>query len=199
MPEELSQHQGDLLLVMAREAIAKKLPLPTEWSGSGDRPNRPWQVDTEFLTRKQGVFVTLHKKGRLRGCIGTIEPVSAIGEAVCDNARFAAFQDSRFTPLTSEEFDRIDIEVSILSVPEPMAFRTPEELVAALTPFRDGVVLKKGGQRATFLPQVWEQLPTAQQFLSQLCLKAGLSETAWREDDLEVSVYRVQSFGELSS
>lgn len=195
MPEELSPIQGELLLTMAREAIAQKLSI--DWPDSGSNLSNP--VERDFLTRKQGVFVTLHKKGQLRGCIGTIEPVSDIGTAVCDNARFAAFRDSRFDSLQHQEFDAIDIEVSVLSVPEPLDYDSPEQLVTRLTPYRDGVVLKKGFRKATFLPQVWEQLPSVSQFLSQLCLKAGLAGNAWETQVLEVSVYRVQSFGELPS
>lgn len=193
MPEDVSQVQGQLLLAMARGAIAEKLPV--EWSG----PETDRKLDKGFLALKRGVFVTLHKKGRLRGCIGTIEPVSSIGEAVCENARYAAFKDSRFSPLKPEEFCDIDIEISLLSLPEPLAFSSTEDLTAALVPHRDGVVLKKGTRRATFLPQVWEQLPTAPEFLTQLSLKAGLTGQAWKDDGLEILVYRVQSFGELSS
>ncbi len=91
----------------------------------------------------------------------------------------------------------MDIEVSLLSIPQPLEFRTPEELVAKLKPGIHGVILKKGGAGATFLPQVWEQLPEAEAFLTRLCVKAGLSSTAWKKEGLTVHTYEVQCFAEI--
>ncbi len=193
MPDRtISDNQGNALIAIAREAIAKDLGLsgtlsPADTDGMGNR---------DYLCEKRGLFVTLHKKGQLRGCIGNIEPVSSIREALPENARAAAFKDSRFSPLTKEEFREIEIEISLLSAPVPLEYDGPDELTRLLVPYRDGVVLKKGYQRATFLPQVWEQLPDVGQFLSHLCMKAGLLSNAWQTEALDISVYRVQSFEE---
>jgi len=173
---------------MARETIGEKLGI----AGTRRRDD-----DTAFLNNKQGLFVTLHKQGALRGCIGSIEPVKPLGESICNNALFAAFSDTRFSPLTVEEFHEVDIEVSLLSVPQPLEFTTPEELVAQLKPGIHGVILKKGGAGATFLPQVWEQLPGCEDFLGRLCMKAGLSSTAWKKERLAVHTYEVQCFAEV--
>lgn len=190
MGEKITLEQGQFIAAMARAAIAEDLSLPVPG------PEWPQSFDRAVLQEKKGVFATLHKNGRLRGCIGTIEPVSILKEAVCENARAAAFRDSRFAPLTAEEFPEIDIEVSVLTTPRPLDYEGPSDLISRLVPGKDGVVLKKGFRKATFLPQVWEQLPTAREFLSQLCMKAGLAADAWEITPLEISTYRVQCFRE---
>ena len=195
MPDRISDNQGQGLIAQARNAIAQELGLIAS-NGAQDYTRRGGAVDYDLLHEKRGLFVTLHKLGQLRGCIGTIEPVSCLGEALAENARAAAFRDSRFPPLTEEEFHEIDIEISLLSPPQRLEYDGPDDLARVIIPGRDGVVLKKGFQRATFLPQVWEQLPTVEAFLSHLCMKAGLSKGAWQTDPLEISVYRVQSFEE---
>ncbi|WDP93014.1 MAG: AmmeMemoRadiSam system protein A [Desulfobacter sp.] len=182
------EEQGRILLALARASIGEKL-------GFGDVPSEGAETP-EFLKKRQGLFVTLHIHGALRGCIGTIEPVNPLGEGVRENARQAAFSDTRFTPLTAEEFHEMDIEISLLSLPEKLGFASPEELVDKLKPGIHGVIIKSRGARATFLPQVWEQLPEAEDFLSRLCMKAGLSPTAWETDVPEVYTYEVRSFSE---
>ena len=112
------------------------------------------------------------------------------------NALNAAFHDPRFAPLSEQEFDRVRIEVSVLTAPRPLAFADGEDLVRKLRPKLDGVIVRKGYTSATFLPQVWEQLPRAEDFLSHLCLKAGLARDAWKHPGLEVSAYQVQYFEE---
>jgi AmmeMemoRadiSam system protein A len=98
--------------------------------------------------------------------------------------------------LGKKELDTVDIEVSVLSEPVPLAYRDAEDLKAKLQPGIDGVIIKKGTASATFLPQVWEQLPQPEPFLSHLCLKAGLPAGRWRKGDLTVLVYQVQYFEE---
>ena len=112
------------------------------------------------------------------------------------NARNAAFNDPRFAPLTVDEWPRIQIEISVLSIPRKLTYPAAEALPDRLTPLVDGVVIRKGYASATFLPQVWKQLPRPQDFLAHLCLKAGLSADAWRSGDLEVETYQVESFEE---
>ena len=179
------------LLQLARECISKEF---TE-KGFG-QVAIPTEISEAFLKQKRGVFVTLHKKGRLRGCIGNIEPVKTLEAGVRENAVFAAFKDSRFAPLTLDELALIDIEISILSKPKPLVYKDAKQLIFALVPGEDGVILEKNHHRATFLPQVWEQLPTPEEFLSHLCSKAGLAANAWETAGLKVHTYQVQSFGE---
>ena len=184
----INDKQGQMLLKMARAGIAEELGLP------GDSP----QIDLNhsFLDVKQGLFVTLHKNGALRGCIGVMEPVEPLKTGVGKTAKLAAFKDSRFPPLAGDEFDQVDLEVSLLSLPEKFEYSTGKELVQGLVPFKDGVIIKKGSKQATFLPQVWEQLPDVDSFLSHLCIKAGLDADEWTKGDLIVHTYRVHSFCE---
>ncbi len=190
MADNFSEHQCDVLLKMARASISEKL-------GFSSNAQEIKGQDSAFLEKKQGVFVTLHKKGRLRGCIGNIEPVKTLKDGIVENAVCAAFRDSRFAPLAPEEFDLIDIEVSLLSRPQKLAFKDSQDLLSLLVPGKDGVIIEKGSCRATFLPQVWEQLPGCEEFLSHLCSKAGLSATAWKETGINVYTYDVQYFAEI--
>lgn len=145
---------------------------------------------------EKGCFVTLTKAGDLRGCIGNIMPTGPLYLSVVENARSAALRDPRFHPVTADEAPKLLIEISVLSLPEPLAFSSPDDLLAKLQPHRDGVVLRIGERGATFLPQVWEQLSEKTQFLSHLSAKAGCSPDAWRGNDVTVSIYHVEAFQE---
>lgn len=184
----ISQEQGQMLLKMARAGVAEKLGIAVDKT----------QIDFEasFLEIKMGLFVTLHKNGKLRGCIGMIEPDAPLKTGVRETARLAAFKDSRFAPLTKDEFEQVDLEISLLTPPEKFEYGTAKELVQRLVPFKDGVIIEKASRRATFLPQVWEQLSDPASFLSQLCLKAGLEADEWKKNSLSVHTYRVHSFSE---
>lgn len=187
----ISDEDGRHLLALARETLRES------FKESGNRAaSLMTDLDKGPFREKQGVFVTLEKKGGLRGCIGTIEPVKPILDAVVDNARHAAFHDTRFNPLTPDELKDVTIEISILTPPRKLNYNSAQDLVQRLRPGVDGVILARGGRRATFLPQVWDQLPTPESFLSQLCLKAGLSSRSWKSGDLEISIYQVRSFAE---
>ena len=192
MKEPVVEKEGLALLRLARESIAKKFK-----GRDMDDPEIFNGISKGFLGKKRGVFVTLHKKGRLRGCIGNIEPVKTLEQGVRENAVFAAFKDSRFAPLTLDELNLIDIEISILTHPERLVYENPQALVSSLAPGIDGVIVEKDHHRATFLPQVWDQLPEPEVFLAQLCTKAGLSAAEWEKSGLRVYTYQVQSFGEL--
>jgi uncharacterized protein len=148
------------------------------------------------LRQPSGCFVTLEIQGQLRGCIGHILPQEALYQAVMDNANSAALRDTRFSPVTPEELPRIEVEVSVLTVPQPLSFNSPADLLAKLVPNRDGVVLSIGFRRATFLPQVWEKLPDPERFLQQLSMKAGLDADDWRRPETSVQIYHVQAFKE---
>jgi AmmeMemoRadiSam system protein A len=185
----LTEEEGRYLLEIARNTINKKL------SGEKDKT----AIDKErfpVFSEKRGTFVTLTIAGNLRGCIGHIIPQEELAEGVQVNSINAAFRDPRFRPLTKEEWKEVKIEISILTDPEPLHFLDAEDLLNKLQPGIDGVIIKRGYHQATFLPQVWDQLPSKEDFLTHLCLKAGMEGDAWREGDLEVQTYQVQAFEE---
>lgn len=148
------------------------------------------------LSKKQGTFVTLTIDGALRGCIGNIEPLNPIYQDILENAVSSAFYDPRFLPISKSEFKDLKIEISLLSVPENLTYLKATDLLDKLNKTKPGVILQKGMSKATFLPQVWEELPNAEDFLSQLCLKAGLSGDEWRRGELEVKTYIAEVFSE---
>ena len=177
----LSEEQGQALVRLARQQIAHHLGK----DAGARKATRVDVLEDAALQRKQGVFVTLHKNQQLRGCIGSLTATEAIVDGIRKNALHAAFQDYRFPALTSAELPDLHIEISILTEPEPLDYTGPEDLVRLLRPGIDGVILKgAGGEQATFLPQVWQQLPLTDQFLGHLCRKAGLPESAWRSGAL---------------
>jgi AmmeMemoRadiSam system protein A len=189
----LSSEEGQCLVRLARATITERLMDPNT-----DDHHRALQAELQapiFATRC-GAFVTLKKKGALRGCIGSLTSSEALADNVRHNALNAAFQDPRFPPLSPEELDQIVIEVSVLTPPETLTYSDADDLVSRLRPGIDGVILRRGSASATFLPQVWKQLPRCQDFLSHLCLKAGLAAQSWREDHLQVEIYQVQYFEE---
>jgi hypothetical protein len=148
------------------------------------------------LSETKGCFVTLTENGELRGCIGHILPQEALYQAVEDNARNAATRDPRFQPVRPDELKKIKIEISVLTKPQPLSFNSPEDLLNKLEPGEDGVVLRIGPYGATFLPQVWEQLPDKAQFLNHLAQKAGCAPEDWRGSNVSVSIYHVEAFEE---
>jgi AmmeMemoRadiSam system protein A len=184
-----SEEEGRQLLRLARKTIEQHL---RGANGGGEAEGDPPPRFSEWC----GTFVTLTKGGRLRGCIGHIMPQGPLFEGVKINAINAAFRDPRFRPLQSDEMAQVKIEVSVLTEPVPLRYKGKEDLLSQLKPGVDGLIIKKGYHQATFLPQVWEQLPQKEVFLSQLCLKAGLDGDAWEKGDLEVSGYQVQAFEE---
>lgn len=190
LTETLEKSQGQALVRLARKTLAEALRIP--WGMTSDE----MPLEAAFLDRRRATFVTLTRHGHLRGCIGTLKPVATLGESIRENTYSAAFNDHRFNPVEPCEFDEIRIEVSLLTEPKPLSFDSPETLAGSLRKGVDGVLIKKGGTSATFLPQVWGQIPSPEAFLSQLCLKAGLSKTAWRTEGLDVFTYQVQHFEE---
>lgn len=166
---------GQSLIDLARFAIAEKL---------GIAGSTPPLVDG--FREQASCFVTLTSAGELRGCVGTLEPTRALREEVRENAISAAFFDRRFSPLDVGEWPDIRVEVSVLSPLRPLCVDDEHHALALLQPHRDGVLLTYGSRRATFLPQVWEQIPDPIAFLAQLRRKAGLAHDFWSE---EISVY----------
>lgn len=156
----------------------------------------PGDLPSQDLLKKQGTFVTLTINSQLRGCIGHIEPVNPIYKDIVENAVSAGFYDPRFFPLTQEEFSQIKIEISLLSVPEKLDYKTSTDLLEKLSKEKPGIIIQKGLNKATFLPQVWEELTRPEDFLSQLCQKAGLSESEWRRGELNIKIYTAEVFSE---
>jgi AmmeMemoRadiSam system protein A len=194
-PESAAQFSADerqQLLVLARRALEDvvrngKLPEP-------DIKNFP-----PAFALPRGCFVTLTKRGELRGCIGNIIPRQPLCQAIMENARAAALNDSRFEPVRPAELGDLEIEVSVLTEPKSLSFTSPDDLLSKLRPNRDGVILKIGFQSATFLPQVWEKIPDKVTFLNHLAQKAGCAGSAWRESGTKVDIYQVEAFGEAKS
>ena len=185
----LSEDEGNYLLVMARNTIKNRL-------NNMEEPQIDWKNLPEKFQEQLGTFVTLTIDGNLRGCIGHIIPRETVIEGIRENSINAAFRDPRFPPLSREEFDKIEIEISILTAPEELSYTDADDLLNKLRPGVDGLIIKKGHYEATFLPQVWDQLPDKEEFLSHLCMKAGLSYDSWRKEKLQVSTYQVQAFEE---
>ena len=178
------------LLELARKSVTA--------AAKGERP--PALADKslgERFTQPRACFVTLKKNHELRGCVGTVFPRLPLGEAVVFAGRSAAIADHRFEPVRPEELDQIEIEVSILTLPERLKFDSPDDLLAKLRPGVDGVVLRVGSHQGLFLPQVWEQLPDKRKFLDRLAEeKAGLAPDAWQSKDARILVYQVEAFVE---
>jgi AmmeMemoRadiSam system protein A len=172
--------RGRLLLQIARESVTEALGLCAA-SSSGE----PW------LHEPGATFVTLMRRGELRGCVGSVRAFRSLFDDVRSNARASAFHDSRFPPVSRQELAEISVEVSLLSAPEPLCFDGEEEALRLLRPGVDGVILEAGPNRATFLPQVWEQLPEPRDFLMHLKRKAGLGLSFWSP---EVELYRYTVF-----
>jgi AmmeMemoRadiSam system protein A len=189
MDNRLSLEEQQTLLHLAREAVecrvrGRKLPPLDEKSLSAN-------------LREQGAsFVTLTIHGQLRGCIGALEAYQPLAQDVREHAIAAALEDPRFPPVREDELNRIQLEVSRLTRPIPLEYKDAADLLSKLRPHEDGVILRDGGRRATFLPQVWEKISDPAEFLNNLCYKMGVSDNTWRIKHLEVLVYQVEEFHE---
>ncbi len=185
---DLTDRDRNALLALARSAIEAELL-------EGKAPLRI-KDPSPALKAKRGCFVTLHKKGTLRGCIGSIEPEASLVEGVEENALNAAFRDPRFPPLSRSELPETDIEISVLTPPRPLSFVDGKDLTSQLVPEVHGVILTRGWRRATFLPQVWKQLPQKESFLGNLCQKAGMEKDCWKDTHTIVKIYEAEYFSE---
>lgn len=184
----LTNEEGRLLVRLARDTINAALQ---------GKPGRTVQELTEPVFMQQyGVFVTLTKHHQLRGCIGNLIASESLKEGVKRNALNAAFHDGRFAPVSLDELNDISVEVSVLTEPESLVYEDSSDLLQRLRPAIDGVILSKGMYRATFLPQVWEQLPKVEDFLSHLCRKAGIAADSWCYEHPDIAIYQVQKFTE---
>jgi uncharacterized protein len=189
MDEHLTSEEKKYLLTLARQSL--------EAGVRGQTIPRPDEAAlTPALKALGASFVTLTIQGELRGCIGALEPYQPLAEDVCEHAVAAALDDYRFPRVQEGELDNIAIEVSVLTAPTRMDYRDPEDLLAKLRPGLDGVILRDGIHRATFLPQVWEKISDPAAFLANLCYKMGVAPDTWRKKHLDVLIYRVEEFNE---
>jgi AmmeMemoRadiSam system protein A len=187
--QSLTQEDKKYLLTLARIAMKTAINrLPP--------PDIDLSILSPALTVNGASFVTLTIRGQLRGCIGALEAYQPLVLDVREHAVAAALEDYRFTPVTDRELSSITIEVSRLTNPVLLTYDNAESLIQLLHPDIDGVILSDGIRRATFLPQVWEQLPKPEDFLSHLCIKMGANPDAWYVKKLAVSIYQVEEFHE---
>lgn len=190
--DKLTLDEQKTLLRLAREAMEhgvkrEKLP-PLDGS-----------VLTPHLREEGASFVTLTVRGQLRGCIGALEPYQSLAEDVREHAVAAALEDPRFPKVSERELNGIQIEVSRLTRPVPLDYKDAADLLSQLRPHVDGVILRDGFRRATFLPQVWEKIPDAAEFLGNLCYKMGVNPDLWRTKHLDVLIYQVEEFHESAN
>ena len=177
--------RGRVLLRIARESLAEALGV-----GVAADYRETW------LQEPGACFVTLTRWGELRGCVGSVRAYRPLFDDVWLNARAAAFHDTRFPPVERDELAALAVEISLLSAPEPLPpFAREAEALAALRPGIDGLILEAGSHRSTFLPQVWEQLPDPQDFLTHLKHKAGLPPDFWSRD-VQLQRYTVRKWVE---
>jgi uncharacterized protein len=189
MNEKLTSDEKITLLRLARQSIelaVRHLPIPTI-----DLNQFPAQ-----LQKDGAAFVTLTKEGELRGCIGALAPYQPLAQDVIEHAIAAALEDYRFPPVQEDELSQISIEISRLTAPLLLEYSTEDQLLDHLRPNVDGVILRDGFRRATFLPQVWEKIPDKGTFLANLCYKMGASPNLWRKKHLDILTYQVEDFHE---
>lgn len=176
------------LLDVARRSIQQGLQ-----TGRAFKPD-PAEYDRELYTHR-ACFVTLTINTQLRGCIGHLQAIQPLVADVAENAYSAAFQDNRFPSLTLAEWQKVEIHISVLSLPQQLSFTSEEDLLQQIQPGTDGLILEDGYHRGTFLPSVWEQLPQKEAFFSHLKTKAGLPANYW-SDNIRVSRYTTESFSD---
>jgi uncharacterized protein len=188
-PDLLSHEERATLLKLARQALEDGV------SGKALEPI-DLEAQTHFLQQPGATFVTLKRKGELRGCIGALEAYQSLAEDVREHAVAAALHDYRFPPVSPDELPDISIEISRLTSPQRLNYEKCEDLATLLKPHADGVILRDGIRRATFLPQVWEKIEDPILFLNCLCQKMGLPPETWRRKKLDAWVYQVEEFHE---
>ncbi|MDO5837070.1 MAG: TIGR00296 family protein [Methanobacterium sp.] len=185
----MNEEEGDFLVKLARKSIQKYLQ-------EGKIISVPLDVNP-ILMEERGAFVTLHRKGDLRGCIGYPEPVKPLARAVAEVAVSAATQDPRFPPVTLAELDEIQVEVSVLTKPELIEIKKPSQYLEKIELGRDGLIIEMGIYRGLLLPQVpvewnWD----IEEFLANTCMKAGLSPDCWLQEGVKIYSFQSQIFEE---
>jgi hypothetical protein len=189
MTEKLTPLEKSMLLKLARQSL--------EHAVRGQAlPPLHLAALTPPMQAQGASFVTLTHAGELRGCVGALEPYQSLAEDVREHAVAAAQEDHRFLQVQESELQDIQIEISRLTLPELLEYSSPDDLLDKLQPGVDGVILKDGWKRATFLPQVWEKVSGKEEFLEHLCYKMGVARDLWRRKHLDVLIYQVEEFHE---
>jgi AmmeMemoRadiSam system protein A len=189
MSGELTQSERSFLLNLARRSM--------ELSVWGEPLPSLQMIDlTSSLQEPGASFVTLTMAGDLRGCVGALEPYQSLAEDVREHAMAAALQDYRFPPVRDSELKGIRIEISRLTLPTVLEYSSTGDLLSKLRPGVDGVILRDGLKRATFLPQVWDKVAGKEEFMQHLCTKMGTDRDLWQRKHLEVLIYQVEEFHE---
>ena len=182
---ELTQQEKQLLLDIARESIA-----------AGLKNHRPLKLNKDdypqHLQQDAATFITLNINHQLRGCIGTLTAYQPLVNDIAEHAFAAAFQDSRFPPVSQQEESLLEIHISILTPAEPVEFLSEEDLINKIQPGIDGLILEHGAHKGTFLPSVWESLPEPEKFIEHLKLKAGLPKKFW-DKNIKIKRYKTIS------
>jgi AmmeMemoRadiSam system protein A len=183
-PESISNHEKSALLQIARRSLVETIVHA-----------RRWQPDSRagILAERRGAFVTLHLRGKLRGCVGQVEAYKSLAETVARCAIAAAREDDRFNPVQPDEVMQLEIEISLLSLPKPI---TPGEIVIGT----HGLIVECGPFRGLLLPQVaTERQWNAEKLLSETCLKAGLPADAWKSPETKIFGFTAEVFSEHDS
>jgi AmmeMemoRadiSam system protein A len=186
---EHDRELGEALVALAVAAVGEAVGA----LAPGGLPGGLSDLTLVRLAQPTACFVTLMRRGRLRGCIGSVVARRSLLADVRANARAAALSDPRFPPVAREELPELEIEVSVLTPPEPLAATTEDEALAALAPGLDGIIFEFREWQSTFLPQVWQQLPDRREFLDQLKEKAGLPRVCW-SPEVRLQRYRVTKY-----
>tara|TARA_R100001143_G_C3353437_1_gene130908 strand:- start:420 stop:1781 length:1362 start_codon:yes stop_codon:yes gene_type:complete len=184
--EDYSLAQRQIMLQLARDAIQQAL-----------LGNKNFDVKLKLypqaLLKKAASFVTINLNGALRGCIGSLQAHRPLLIDIIQNAQSAAFRDPRFKPLSLQEYQQIDIHISVLTEAVPFPVKDRQELLEKIRPGKDGLIIRARGKSATYLPSVWEKIPQPEDFITELRRKAGLDPTGW-DADTEVMRYQTVEF-----
>lgn len=188
---KLKAESKQFLLKLAERTIS-------DYFAGKDKPHlRESEITDPEIIENRATFVTLTIDGKLRGCIGSLTPRNKLYEDVINNSLMAAFSDTRFSPLSEEEFEKTKIEISVLDEPKHIDHKDKKTFLDIIAKKKPGMIVQLGLNQATYLPQVWGELPDPEKFIESLCQKAGLSPDAWTRPDTEIFTYEVENFEEL--
>jgi hypothetical protein len=182
----LSEEDGKFLLKVARGTIEKFV--------NNEVAEKPKEYP-ESLNAELGVFCTINKKGKLRGCIGLPYPVMSLINAII-SAACSVCEDPRFKKLSKNELGDIKIEISVLTEPKLVEVEKQDDYLKKIEPGKHGLILQYGPYSGLFLPQVWEEIPDKEEFLDNLCLKAGITQGMWKEKGVKLYSFEAQIFEE---